>query len=168
MKITIVGLAGSGKTTLAKKISAKFDIPHVHLDRYWFEGGGRLNQPAEEKAIVNAYIWEHIRPIIVDAPSWVSDGWYSSQQPRITPLADTIVFLDIPLPVRLLGHAKRMVNRGSRHKELSIWQEVVFFYEMIRRTRLLRPKIMKFLELHQDKLLTFHSHKEAEAYLAQL
>ncbi len=35
-----MGESGSGKTTLAEKISQKLSIPHIHLDRFYFEAGG--------------------------------------------------------------------------------------------------------------------------------
>lgn len=41
MRITVIGLPGSGKSTLANAISKKLSIPHIHLDRFWFEAGGR-------------------------------------------------------------------------------------------------------------------------------
>ena len=39
MRISIIGHAASGKSTLAQKISEKLQIPHLHIDRLWFESG---------------------------------------------------------------------------------------------------------------------------------
>lgn len=41
MRITIIGLPGSGKSTLAQAIAEKLSIPHIQMDRFWFESGGR-------------------------------------------------------------------------------------------------------------------------------
>jgi adenylate kinase family enzyme len=119
MRITIIGLSGSGKSTLARAISNKLSIPHIHLDRFWFEGGGKTGEhdtPDIER--VRAYVREKtLEAIAVD--SWVSDGFYSRVQPEIAEQADVVLFLDIPLWKRLLSHAKRMLQPATRHKELN-------------------------------------------------
>ena len=38
MRISIIGQPGSGKTTLANKISEKFKTPHFQVDRFYLDG----------------------------------------------------------------------------------------------------------------------------------
>ncbi len=168
MRITIIGHPGSGKSTLARAIREKLSIPHIHLDRFWFDGGGRSGEhdtPDIER--VRAYVREKVLEAIA-ADSWVSDGFYSRVQPEIAERADTVIFLDIPLTKRLLSHAKRMLQPSTRHKELSWWDELKFFREIIRRTYSRKPKYKAILEKFADKVITLRSWKEVDTYLTDL
>lgn len=168
MRISIVGLPGSGKTYFAEAISKKLSIPHIHLDRFWFESGGRngsYDTPNIEdvRAKVRARTLEAIR-----ADSWVSDGVYLRVQTDVATRADAIIFLDIALWARLLNHAKRMFRPRTRHKELSLWDEITFFREIVRRTYSSGPKLRQFVEEHKNKVVTLRSRKEMQEYLSRL
>ena len=78
MRISIIGNTSSGKSSLAQRISKKLDIPYLHIDRLWFEGGGHNLRPYETEALekVRAYIKKNVEDFIKQE-SWVSDGWYS-------------------------------------------------------------------------------------------
>lgn len=170
MRISIIGHSGSGKSWLGKRIGERLGIPHLDLDRFWFEAGGAKTSkatPIEEKERIRAYIREKVQEA-TEMPAWVSDGLYSRVQDEIASKADVVLFLDIPLWQRLLNHAKRMMRPSTRHKELSVWMDLMFFCEMVRRTYAFRPKLQKVLEAHQDKIVTLRSHKEARAYLNSL
>ena len=167
MRISIIGLSGSGKTTLAKVISEKLSIPHIHLDRFWFEAGGLeadKNGSAEESERVRLHMSEKVLAEL-SADSWVSDGNYSRLQPEISSRADAIIFLDIPLWRRLLNHAKRMLKPSSRHKEVNIWDDLIFFPEIIRRTFLKGPKLRKFVDEYRDKVIILKSRNDIDRYL---
>jgi len=167
MRISIIGLSGSGKTTLAEMISKKLSIPHIHLDRFWFEAGGSklsTNSSHEEDERAREYMKKMIL-IELSAVSWVSDGFYSRLQPEISSRADVVLFLDIPLWRRLLNHAKRMLKRSSRHKEVTIWDDLIFFPEIIRRTFVKGQRMRKFVEGYRDKVIVLKSRKDIDRYL---
>ena len=168
MRISIIGGAGSGKSTLARNISEKFNVPHLHIDRFWFEsGGGKLKSgDTEGKEKVRAYMKEKVADFIKQ-DSWVSDGWYSRVQPLIAERADYIIFLDIPLYRRLLNDLWRMF-RTERHKELTKLDDFKFFYEMVRRTFIKGPKMRQFIREHSDKVKIFRNYKEIDEYLKTL
>ena len=173
MRISIVGHSGSGKTTLAKKISGKLSIPHIQLDRFWFEAGGlkimnkKTPEYQSEHERVRAYVKENILKTI-SADSWVSDGFYSRFQSEISDRADVIIYLDIPLWRRLANHASRVLFSDDRHKEVSLWNEFTFFFEIIRRSTAFKPKFDKFLPQYKDKIITLHSRKEIRSYIQNL
>jgi adenylate kinase family enzyme len=168
MRITIVGLPGSGKSTLARKISEKLAIPHIHIDDFWFEAGGRQNSKSTPNIEeVRAHVFSKVREAIA-GESWVSDGFYSRIQPEIAARANVILFLDIPLWKRLLNHASRIVHPVSRNNEITFWDDIKFFYEIIRRSFTNGPKLHKFLTEHSDKTLTLKSHKEINSYVQHL
>ena len=168
MRITIIGLPGSGKSTLARTISAKLSIPHIHLDRFWFESGGKTSEfdtPNIER--VRALVREKALNAI-KTDSWVSDGFFSRIQPEIADRADKIIFLNIPLWVRLLSHAQRMLRRGARHKELNFWDDVKFFPEIIRRNFSRKPKYREFIEKYGHKMTTLRSWREIDNYVEKM
>jgi adenylate kinase family enzyme len=136
MRISIIGQPASGKSALATAIGKKFGIPHLHIDRFYFEAR------ALPKDGMRAYIKKKVEEYI-QQESWVSDGWYSRVQPIIAVRADKIIYLDIPFFVRLRNHFHRAIF-DDRHPELSAWDEVTFVFDMIKRIFTHAPKMEKF------------------------
>lgn len=94
MKISVIGLPGSGKTLFAQRVSSKLNIPHIHLDRFWFEAGGmKINAkiPSIELENLRANIKQRVVEA-TEAESWISDGIYAQVQPYIANLADKVIF----------------------------------------------------------------------------
>ncbi len=168
MRITIIGNCGSGKSTLARKISEKVCIPCVHLDRFWFESNGHTlkKEDTEAREKVRAYIRTKVEEF-VKQDSWVSDGWYSRVQPLIAGRADRVVFLDIPLWRRLVNHLYRIFF-SERHPGLSRWDDLKFFFEIIRRTSTHGTQMHQFVKDCPDKVVHLRSYKEVNEYLANL
>lgn len=50
-KIVIIGSAGAGKTTFARRLGKILDIEVFHLDRYFWGEGWREKSPSERKKI---------------------------------------------------------------------------------------------------------------------
>ena len=140
MRIDIIGLPATGKSTLAEAISKKFSIPYIHLDRYWFETAAhKTSKGSPEREKAQEEIKSRVEPL-VNQENWVSEGEHFWIQPLIAPRATQIVFVDIPLWNRLLNHAKRLFRRRARHQELSVWDDLVFFWEIIKRIYTKREK----------------------------
>jgi adenylate kinase family enzyme len=168
MRITIIGNCASGKSTLARDICSKLYIPYMHLDRFWFEGGGNKlkNNDIKEKEGVRLYIRNKVEEFI-KKDSWVSDGWYSRVQPMISERADRIIFLDIPLWRRLVNHLYRIFLKG-RHPELNRWDDFIFIFEIIRRTFTHGVAMKKFVKQQGDKVIHIRNYTQAKKYLDSL
>lgn len=167
MKISVIGFSGSGKTTLAAAISKKLNIPHLHIDRIWFEAGGHVAQTEEEKDRVRDVIKEHVLNFI-EHPSWVTDGNYKRVQPYIIEKADKVIFLDISLSKRIWNHVKRVVLRSNRHPELTILQDLSHIKHMVKRTFADRDAINELCALAEQKLTIIRSEKESNELLKEL
>jgi adenylate kinase family enzyme len=168
MRITIVGLPGSGKSTLARAISEKLGIPHIQLDRFWFEAGGRNGaHDTPNIEAVRKHVDEEARKAIA-GESWVSDGFYSRLQPDIAARADVVIYLSVPLTSRILNHLSRTLKRGGRHPEVSFWDDVRFLPEILKRTFRTGPKLRTFIAEHPDKVVVLRSRKEIAEYLNSL
>ena len=168
MKITILGQPASGKSTLANAIAKKLGIPHIHIDRFWFTcGGGRNSAATPDIEKVRACVKEKAL-VALGQESWVSDGVYSRLQPEIAGRADIVIFLNIPLGLRLLNHAKRMMHRSTRHQEISFFDDLLFFGEMIKRAFTKSAKLRALVEEYKDKTVILSSRKDIDEYLKNL
>lgn len=149
-------------------IAEKLSIPHIHIDRFWFEAGGRTGEhDTPNIEVVRARVKERATAAVA-AESWVSDGFFSRLQPIIADRADVVIFLDIPLWRRLCNHALRTIRRSDRHKEVGLWDDITFFPELVRRTFTRGPKIRQLIQLYKGKLVVLKSRAEIEEYIAKL
>lgn len=110
MKIYIIGGPGSGKTTYAKKLSAKWCIPHFDLDEIkWVNGGSQspYNQkrsPEERTRLLN--------DILTQNNHWICEGVYF--QDWIMPViqqADIVLILQTSTWIRQYRIIKRSFRR---------------------------------------------------------
>jgi adenylate kinase family enzyme len=86
-KILIIGCAGSGKTTLAKRLTKLTGLPIIHLDNYyWNENWGKKSD--EE--------WGEIVKDLSKQPKWIMDGNYTKTIPIRIQHATAIIYLDVP------------------------------------------------------------------------
>jgi adenylate kinase family enzyme len=86
-RISIIGTAGCGKTTLAKQLSARLGIPHVELDAcHW----GPNWTP-----VANAIFLSQVDAAL-EQENWVMDGNYIRVRFNIWEQATHIVWLDYP------------------------------------------------------------------------
>ena len=110
-RIIVVGNTGAGKSSLARALSGRLDVPFIELDALFWEPGWVEADPEVFRARVQA---------ATEGDAWVVAGNYTGRTMDLTwPRADTIVWLDLPLHVLL----PRLVKRGwtrSRSGEL-LW-----------------------------------------------
>ncbi len=164
-----MGGCGSGKTVLSKKIIEKFAVPYLDLDRLWFESGGASinpNNPSEKERVSQIRL-DKVKAFITQ-DSWISDGDFSVAQVETAKSADTIVFIDIPLTIRIWNHLYRTVLRKDRHPEVSFWGDLLFVHTMIKRTKKLRPKIDALLAEHKAKAVVLKNRKQIESFFLSL
>jgi adenylate kinase family enzyme len=108
-RIIVVGSTGSGKTTLARLLAARFGLPHVEFDALHWE-------PAWTPASTDVFRERIARALGGDA--WVADGNYGQVRDIAWARADTIVWLDFTLPVILPRLIRRTWRRLITQEEL--------------------------------------------------
>ena len=103
-RILILGGTGSGKTTLARELAAALQVPHVELDSLYF---------GPEFSTAPLPLLRERTSAAIAGDRWVTDGNKQAVRDLVWPRADTIVWLDYPLGVRLWRLAKRARGRTS-------------------------------------------------------
>jgi energy-coupling factor transporter ATP-binding protein EcfA2 len=103
-RILILGGTGSGKTTLARELAAALQVPHVELDSLYF---------GPEFSTAPLPLLRERTSAAIAGDRWVTDGNKRAVRDLVWPRADTIVWLDYPLGLRVWRLAKRARGRTS-------------------------------------------------------
>jgi adenylate kinase family enzyme len=108
-RVSVVGVSGAGKTTLAAQIARGLGAPHLELDSVFHQPGWQPLAAEEFRARVDAF---------TAGDAWVIDGNYSSTVlDLIWQRADTVVWLDLPRHLamrRLIGRTlRRTITRAE-------------------------------------------------------
>lgn len=111
-RIAIVGVTGSGKTTLASQIAACLNIPHIELDAlHWGQNWAAL--PVDRFRAQTAQK--------LAGAAWAVDGNYSKVRDIIWQRADTVIWLDYSFPRVFYQLARRTLRRVITREKL--WNE---------------------------------------------
>jgi adenylate kinase family enzyme len=84
-QVAIIGSCGAGKSTLAKTLGDKLNLPVIHLDAYYWQPGWQETE---------AQRWQQIQQELIKGNSWVIDGNYGNTMDIRLAAADTIIWLD--------------------------------------------------------------------------
>ncbi|MBD2208479.1 adenylate kinase [Nostoc linckia FACHB-104] len=108
-RISIVGTTGSGKTTLAKQISLRRNLPHIELDYLHWEPNW--------VEVPNQIMRERVSQAL-SGNSWVVDGNYSIVRDIVWGKADTVVWLDYSWSVVMSRILRRTMSRVITQQEV--------------------------------------------------
>jgi adenylate kinase family enzyme len=101
----IIGPPGSGKSALAKRVSAITGLTLYHMDQLHFLPGW-VEKPNDE--------WLQLIADIAARDEWIIEGGYTATFPIRMPRADTIIWLDLPLRVCFPRVLKRLILHYGR------------------------------------------------------
>jgi adenylate kinase family enzyme len=132
-RVMIIGQPGSGKSTLARQLGQRTGLPVFHMDHIHWQPGW-VERPKAEKI--------RLAMEIEARPSWIFEGGLSATYTNRVARADTLIWLDFPLSVRLwrvlkrtlryLGQTRPDLPKGCRE---GFTAETVPFWRYIWRTR---------------------------------
>lgn len=136
-RVMIVGGSGSGKSTLARALGARTGLPVYHMDHiHWLPGW--QERPREDR--------RRMALDIENREKWIFEGGFSTTFAHRLSRADTVIWLDLPVSLRLWRVTKRLViYKGQRRADMAEGCEEVFhaqtwpFYRWIWDTRKTGP-----------------------------
>ena len=174
-RVVVIGPAGSGKSTLAAALARHLAVPHVELDSlFWGPNWQAASDTPEGQARFRRRVEE-----ATAGDGWVADGNYSSVRTALWPRADTIVWLDYPLPVVLWRLLRRTVRRMFTRQLLWDTNRETFRDSFFARDSLLRYTLRTHRsrrtgyeetfargDATRAKVIRLRSPAEADAWLA--
>ncbi len=155
MRIVILGCAGSGKTTLARRIGDLTGAPVVCLDAIWQSGWDEKNVPAFRQIVRQAHAGE----------SWISDGNFAVATFDIRlPRATQIVWLERSKLFCLWNAVARVFKRGEPHRMAGLGKALNFIWDF---DRVNRPRIESLRMAYGPQVSVRHlaNDHEIEAFL---
>lgn len=100
-RVMVVGGPGSGKSTMAIALGEITGLPVFHMDQIHYRSGWAERALDDKISMANA----------VEARNrWIFEGGLSSTYVNRSARADTVIWLDLPLSVRLARIMKRRIR----------------------------------------------------------
>jgi adenylate kinase family enzyme len=170
-RVNVKGTSGSGKTTFAAELARRLDVPFVELDA--LHHGPNWAEPTDDE------FRARVQAEIDAAPDgWVIDGNYEAKLGEVVlGPADTIVWLDLPLRLKLRRHWRRTTTRivddvelWSGNKESwrgAFWGRESLFGWMIR-THFRHRREWPARFAGDERMVRLRSFAEARAWLERV
>jgi len=167
-RILIIGNAGSGKTTFAKALAEKTQLPLIHLDKLFWCGEWEHLSRDEFDTILQEEL---------DKDEWIIDGNFGRTIPHRFKYCDTVFYFDLPTITCLWGSTVRVVKNygksrddmGGNCPEYFDRQKVSLYKAIFSFNRTNRKKYRKLLGEQKNKnVVIFKSRKQAYSYLNSL
>ena len=164
-RILVVGCPGSGKSTMARAVAAKTGLPIVHLDQLFWRDNWTSISAGEFDALLQTELGKDV---------WIIDGNFSRTLEMRLARADTVLWLDYPLHISLLGAMKRVFsNYGKVRPDMAPNCPERFNWPFVRSILTFRKRTGKKMESLLVprpglEIIRLRSRKQARAFLDTL
>ena len=164
-KVIVIGCPGSGKTTLAKALAEKTDLPLIHLDKIQWTGNWECLRGEDFDRILSEKM---------QAPCWIIDGNYNRTIPMRLSCCDTVIYLDYPTYISFFGALKRVIsNYGKVRDDMGgncrEHFDPTFFWFILTFNLKNRKRYYKLLNSAEGKnIVILRSRKETAEFLGNI
>lgn len=108
-RVVVFGTTGSGKSTVAARLAERTGLRVVELDALFW---GRDWQPAPVELFRHRVERETV------GEGWIVVGNYGQVRDLVWQVADTLIWLDLPLPLVMWRLLRRTIGRIATQEEL--------------------------------------------------
>lgn len=148
MKILIVGTVGTGKTTLAKKLSKQYKIEYYEIDLIVHddENSGKKRTIDEQNDIIKK---------INKNEDWIIEGVLRKNLEYLLKLADKIIYLNIPKYKRNIRILTRFIKQNLKIEKANYkpdFKMLKNMYKWSKEDEERKEKFKKMLNKYEDKL----------------
>ena len=170
-RVNVVGTSCSGKTTLARSLAERLDLPCVELDAlFWGPNWREVGMPVFRERLRSA----------LGTDGWVADGSYANHRDITWDRVDTVVWLDYPMGLVLARWARRTVRRirsqeefwpgtGNRESLTNAFRRGGLLWWILRTHRGRRRRTLEQLAAAPHvRLIRLRSPAETERWLATI
>ena len=153
MKILIVGTVGTGKTTLAKKLSKQYEIEYYEIDSIVHddEKNGRKRTIDEQNDIIKK---------INRNEDWIIEGVLRKNLEYLLELSDKIIYLNIPKYKRNIRILTRFIKQNLKMEKANYKPDLKMLknmYKWSKEDEERKEKFEKMLNKYEDKLEVIRS-----------
>lgn len=108
-RVSLVGVPGSGKTTVGRQLAESMGVPFIELDSIFHQPGWGELPPDDFRQRVSEAL---------TAEAWVVDGNYAAVRDLVWQRADTVVWLDLPRRLVMRRIILRTIRRAFTRQRL--------------------------------------------------
>ena len=157
-KVIVIGCPGSGKTTFAKKLSRRVDLPLYYLDAIWHK---------PDKNHISREEFDAHLAVILALDSWIIDGNYSRTIESRILACDTVFLFDLPVEVCLDGAISRIGKGRYDIPWIETELDPNFKREIEEFPSKNLPTIYALIDKYKDckTVVIFKSREQADAFL---
>lgn len=157
-KVIVIGCPGAGKSTFARKLSAKTGLPLYYLDMIWY---------LPDRTTLSREEFATRLEMITSGEKWIIDGNYLHTMPFRLQNCDTVFFFDLPTDVCLAGAEERT---GKEREDMPWTEERLdeeFRQWIIDFPMQQLPVINSLLSEYKEKvkIIVFHTREEADNFI---
>lgn len=159
MKIYIIGPVGSGKTTLAKKISKKNNLPFYELDKIiWDDEKGIKRSPQNLQNEIKK---------ITKKTSWIVEDVGRDTFQELYPLCTKIYYLKIPIIILYFRVIKRWLKQIINIEKSNYPQNLNTLKDMIKWVKTSKQKestLLNKIIKYNYEIITISKYKKMLKY----
>ena len=165
MKIDMMGSVASGKTTLARTLSEKYNIPFYEKDNIVWErtpNGDRQRIPEERDKLFSE---------IINRDNWIVEGSPRKSLQESFDKCDYIIILDIKTYIRVYRVMKRwLLQRAGKisYNSKPTFRFLMYNFKWIFEYNSMRKTLFEDLSKHRNKIHVFKNYDSAMQFFDNL
>ncbi len=159
-RIAIIGISAVGKSTLARQLSLKFDLPFLHMDQLWWKP---YWEETKEAAVAEKLSAE------LKKESWIIEGYIEPHSAERLRRADIVLYLDYSGWLAVIGGIKRIVCSKKREEMPEGCEDNLdwnYLKTMLYRKE--RPEIEEAIKPFASKIIRLKSRRSTNKFITKL